>query len=174
MLDGCSVDTTMGFTALDGLVMGTRCGTLDAGVVLYLLQQKHLSAQEVEHLLYEKSGLLGVSGVSSDMRTLLSSKDPHANEAIELFVFRIVREIGALAASLGGLDGIVFTAGIGEHSPKIRIAVCQGLRWLGVALGAAKRPFGTTLISTPESRIEVHVIPTDEEAMIAHHTLETL
>ena len=169
-----SVETIMGFTALDGLVMGTRCGTLDAGVVLYLLQQKHMSVQEVEHLLYEKSGLLGMSGLSSDMRTLLASQDPRAKEAIELFVFRIVREICALAASLGGLDGIVFTAGIGEHSPEIRIAVCQGLRWLGVALGPTRPPPGTTLISTPESLIEVHVIPTDEEAMIAHHTLETL
>ncbi len=138
MADGCSVETTMGFTALDGLVMGTRCGTLDAGVVLYLLQQKHLSAQEVEHLLYEKSGLLGVSGISSDMRTLLASKAPQAKEAIELFVYRIVREICALAASLGGLDAIVFTAGIGEHSPEIRIAVCKSLHWLGVALSTSQ------------------------------------
>jgi acetate kinase len=174
MADGSSVETTMGFTALDGLVMGTRCGTLDAGVVLYLLQEKHLSAQEVEHLLYEKSGLLGVSGLSSDMRTLLASKTSRAKEAIALFVYRIVREIGALAAALGGLDAIVFTAGIGEHSPEIRIAVCEGLRWLGVVLGPAKPPPGSTLISTPESLIEVHVIPTDEEAMIARHTVETL
>jgi acetate kinase len=174
MADGSSVETTMGFTALDGLVMGTRCGTLDAGVVLYLLQQKHLSAQDIEHLLYEKSGLLGVSGLSSDMRTLLASQAPQAKEAIALFVYRIVLDIGALAAALGGLDGLVFTAGIGEHSPEIRIAVCQGLRWLGVALGPAKPPPGTSLISTPESLIEVHVIPTDEEAMIARHTAETL
>ena len=164
----------MGFTALDGLVMGTRCGTLDAGVVLYLMQQKKLSAQDVEHLLYEKSGLLGVSGLSSDMRTLLASQASQAKEAIELFVYRIVREICALAASLGGIDAIIFTAGIGEHSPEIRIAVCEGLRWLGVALGPAKPPRGTTLISTPESLIEVHVVPTDEEAMIARHTMETL
>jgi len=174
MADGSSVETTMGFTALDGLVMGTRCGTLDAGVVLYLLQQKHLSAAEIEHLLYEKSGLLGVSGLSSDMRVLLASPAKRAKEAIELFVYRIVREIGALAASLGGLDGIVFTAGIGEHAPEIRIAVCDRLRWLGVALGPAKPPPGTTLISKPESRIEVHVIPTNEEAMIALHTVEAL
>ena len=172
--DGNSVETTMGFTALDGLVMGTRCGTLDAGVVLYLLQQKRLSASEVEHMLYEKSGLLGISGLSSDMRTLLASQDPQAKDAIELFVFRIVREICALAASLGGLDGLVFTAGIGEHSPEIRDSVCRGLGWLGVALDSAKPPPGTTCISTPESAIAVHVIPTDEEAMIAHHTVETL
>jgi acetate kinase len=174
MADGSSVETTMGFTALDGLVMGTRCGTLDAGVVLYLLQQKHLSAEKIEHLLYEKSGLLGVSGLSSDMRVLLASPASQAKEAIALFVYRIVLGIGALAAALRGLDGIVFTAGIGEHAPEIRIAVCKGLRWLGVMLGPGKPPPGTTLISTPESRIEVHVIPTDEEAMIAQHTLEAL
>jgi acetate kinase len=125
-------------------------------------------------MLYEKSGLLGVSGLSSDMRTLLASEDPHAKEAIELFVFRIVREICALAASLGGLDGLVFTAGIGEHSPEIRDSVCKGLHWLGVALGSDTPPPGTTCISTPKSAIAVHVIPTDEEAMIAQHTVETL
>ena len=174
MKDGLSVETTMGFTALDGLVMATRCGTLDAGVVLYLLEQKRLSVSEVQHLLYEKSGLLGVSGLSGDMRTLLASQEPQAKEAIELFVFRIVREICALTASLGGLDGIVFTAGIGEHSPEICASVCRGLRWLGVALNTAKPPPGNTCISTPESAIAVHVIPTDEEAMIAHHTVQTL
>ena len=121
MLDGQSVDTTMGFTALDGLVMGTRSGNLDPGVILYLEQERGLSAKQVETLLYEQSGLLGVSGgLASDMRTLLASDDPHAKEAIELFVYRIAREIGALTSSLGGLDGLVFTAGIGEHAPEIR------------------------------------------------------
>ena len=159
MRDGCSVDTTMGFTALDGLVMGTRCGTLDPGVVLYLLQQKQLSAAAIQHLLYDESGLLGVSGLSSDMRTLLASPEPHAKEAVDLFVFRIAREAGSMAASLGGLDGFVFTAGIGEHAPEIRAMVCDRLRWLGLGAG------GT---------VDVQVIPTDEETMIALHTLECL
>jgi acetate kinase len=172
--DGRSVETTMGFTALDGLVMGTRCGTIDPGVVLYLLQQKRLSAAEVEHLLYEQSGLLGVSGLSSDMRTLLASSNPHAKDAIELFVFRIARETCALAASLGGLDGLVFTAGIGEHSPAIRAAICERLRWLGVVHGPPMPDAGTSRISAPESKIEVHMVPTDEEAMIGRHTLETV
>jgi acetate kinase len=170
MLSGLSVDTTMSFTALDGLMMGTRCGAIDPGVLLYMLQQKNLSPADVEHLLYEKSGLLGVSGLSSDMRVLLASDLPHAREAVELFVFRIARETAALAASLGGLDGFVFTAGIGEHAPEIRAAVCERLRWLGVTTG----PEGGSLISAPDSRVEVHVIPTDEEAMIGQHTLETL
>jgi acetate kinase len=170
MLSGLSVDTTMSFTALDGLMMGTRCGAIDPGVLLYMLQQKNLSPADVEHLLYEKSGLLGVSGLSSDMRVLLASDLPHAREAVELFVFRIARETAALAASLGGLDGFVFTAGIGEHAPEIRAAVCERLRWLGVTTG----PEVGSLISAPDSRVEVHIIPTDEEATIGQHTLETL
>jgi acetate kinase len=170
MRDGCSQDTTMGFTALDGLVMGTRCGTLDAGVVLYMLQQERLSAHEVEHVLYERSGLLGVSGVSSDMRTLLASADPQAREAVELFAFRIGQETAAMAASLGGLDGFVFTGGIGEHATEARAIVCQRLHWLGVELDAAANAGGAGRISTPSSRVEVHVIPTDEEATIARHT----
>jgi acetate kinase len=161
MADGVSVDTTMGFTALDGLVMGTRCGTLDAGVVLYMLQEKGLSAAAVQHLLYSESGLLGVSGVSSDMRTLLASPDPHAREAVELFVFRIARETAALAASMGGLDGFIFTAGIGEHAAEVRAMVCERLAWLGVEPGG-------------DGPVAVHVIPTDEEKMIAIHTLECL
>ena len=161
MRDGRSVDTTMGFSALDGLVMGTRCGTLDAGVVLHLMQGHGLSAAEVQHLLYDESGLLGVSGLSSDMRILLGSQDPAAREAVELFVFRIARETAALAASMGGLDGFVFTAGIGEHAAEIRAMVCERLRWLGVAADGPG----------PAS---VHVIPTDEEMMIAMHTLECL
>jgi acetate kinase len=172
MRDGCSQDTTMGFTALDGLVMGTRCGTLDAGVVLYMLRQERLSAHEVEHVLYERSGLLGVSGVSSDMRTLLASADPQAREAVELFAFRIGQETAAMAASLGGLDGFVFTGGIGEHATEARAIVCQRLHWLGVELDAAANAGGAGRISTPSSRVEVHVIPTDEEATIARHTYD--
>jgi acetate kinase len=171
MRAGRSIDTTMTFTALDGLVMGTRCGAIDPGVLLYMLQQKNLSPHEVEQLLYEKSGLLGVSGLSSDMRMLLASDQPRAREAVDLFVFRVARETAALAASLGGLDGFVFTAGIGEHAPEIRAAVCERLRWLGVLPGTAT---AGSRISAPGSLVEVHVIPTDEEAMIGQHTLETL
>ncbi|HVJ55343.1 MAG TPA: acetate/propionate family kinase [Aliidongia sp.] len=171
---GRSIDTTMGFTALDGLVMGTRCGSIDPGVVLYLEQECGLMAAQVEDLLYRKSGLLGVSGIASDMRTLLASEDPHAREAVELFVFRIAREIGALTSSLGGLDGLVFTAGIGEHAPEIRALVCARLGWLGAVLDPDANARSAPVISTPESRIEVRVIPTDEEAMIARHTLNAI
>ena len=174
MRDGCSQDTTMGFTALDGLVMGTRCGTLDAGVVLYMLQQKGLDAHAVEHVLYERSGLLGISGVSSDMQVLLASADPRAREAVELFAFRVGQQTATMAASLGGLDGFVFTGGIGEHATEARARVCERLRWLGVELDAAANAgintSGAGRISTPGSRVEVHVIPTDEEATIARHT----
>lgn len=174
MRDGRSVDTTMGFTALDGLVMGTRSGNLDPGVVLYLEQQHGITAEDVETLLYSQSGLLGVSGISSDMRALLASADPRAREAIELFVFRIAREIGALAASMGGLDGIVFTAGIGEHAPEIRSLVAARLGWLGATMDDAANRRGDLLISTPESRIALYVVPTNEEAMIARHTLDII
>jgi acetate kinase len=168
--DGGSVDTTMGFTALDGLVMGTRCGDLDPGVILYLEQERGMDARAVEDLLYHRSGLLGVSGISSDMRVLLASSDPRAREAIDLFVFRIGREVGALASSLGGLDGLIFTAGIGENAAEIRAAVCARLAWLGVELDDAANRSCPGLISTVESRTEVWVVPTDEEAMIARHT----
>jgi len=172
MQNGRSVDTTMGFTALDGLVMGTRSGTLDPGVILYLQQERGLSVKQVETLLYEQSGLLGVSGgLASDMRTLLASDDPRAKEAIELFVYRIAREIGALTSTLGGLDGLVFTAGIGEHAPEIREMVCARLGWLAIALDAEANRRDATMISTSESRVIVRVIPTDEEAMIVRHTL---
>jgi acetate kinase len=176
MHDGRSVDTTMGFTALDGLVMGTRSGNLDPGVVLYLEQERGLTAKQVETLLYQQSGLLGVSGgIASDMRTLLDSPAVPAKEAVELFVYRIAREIGALTGSLGGLDGLVFSAGIGEHAPAIREMVCARLGWLGVALDqAANRQPKPALISAAESRIEVRVVPTDEEAMIARHTLDLI
>ena len=172
MQDCRSVDTTMGFTALDGLVMGTRCGTLDPGVVLYLLREKGMAAEAVEHMLYSESGLLGVSGVSSDMRTLLASTEPRAKNAIDLFVFRVARQTAALAASLGGLDGFVFTAGIGEHATEIQDAVSETLRWLGVTPG--RRAGQGARISAPDSRVEVLVIPTDEETMIGHHTLDVL
>ena len=175
MQAGRSVDTTMGFTALDGLVMGTRCGNLDPGVILYLERERGLTAKQITDLLYRRSGLLGVSGgIASDMRTLLASGDARAHDAIELFVFRMVREIGALASSLGGLDGIVFTAGIGEHAPAIREMVCARLAWLGVQLDPDANASNAALVSTPQSHIEVWVVATDEEAMIARHTLDMI
>jgi acetate kinase len=174
MRAGRSIDTTMGFTALDGLVMGTRCGTLDAGVVLYLQQEKGMSPADVQHLLYERSGLLGVSGISSDMRDLLGSEDEHAREAIELFVYRIAAEAGALASALGGVDDFVFTAGIGENAPEIRAQVCQRLAWLGIELDRDANARGAPVISTTDSRIKVRIIPTDEEHMIAIHTVDLI
>lgn len=167
--EGRSIDTTMGFTALDGLPMGTRCGALDPGVVLYLLQERSMAAAAIEDLLYHLSGLLGVSGISSDMRTLLASTDPRAHNAVELFVFRAVREIGALAASLGGLDALVFTAGIGEHAPEIRRHVCEGAAWLGVELDPEANKAGGPCLTRPASRVSAWVIPTDEDLMIARH-----
>jgi acetate kinase len=166
MQAGRSVDTTMGFTALDGLMMGTRCGTIDPGLVLYLQQQRGMTVQEVEDLLYHKSGLLGVSGRSSDMRELLNSRDPRAIEAIALFVLRIVRETGGLSAVMGGVDGLVFTAGIGEHAPQLRKDVCDRLQ---LPLDSKKNDHGLGKISAQDSPVEVWVIPTDEEAMIARH-----
>ncbi|CAM4310784.1 Acetate kinase [Novosphingobium lubricantis] len=170
MKAGESIDTTMGFTALDGLVMGSRCGSIDPGVLLYLFQQDGMDVASVESLLYRESGLLGVSGVSSDMRTLFESAEPAAKEAIDLFTYRVARESGALIASLGGLDGIVFTAGIGENSPEIRALVCERLSYLGIELDEAANRAGAPLISTAASRVAVRVIPTDEERMIARHT----
>ena len=172
--DGISVDTTMGFTALDGLVMGTRCGALDPGVILYLQQQAGLSIEAVQDLLYNRAGLLGVSGLSSDMRVLTASDDPQAKLAVDLFVFRIVREIGALAASMGGLDGLVFTAGIGENAPDIRARVIQRLAWMGAVLDPDANARGEGLISTGSSGLKVLVAPTDEETMIARHTLTAM
>lgn len=168
--NGQSRDTTMGFSALDGLVMGTRCGALDPGILIYLLRQGW-GADALEDLTYRRSGLLGVSGVSDDMRTLLSSTKTSAGEAIDLFVFRMVREIGALAASLGGLDGIVFTAGIGEHSPEIRKLVCDRLGWLGLELDESANGENRIRISTAKSRLACWVVPTDEELVIARHTI---
>jgi acetate kinase len=171
MRDGRSLDTTMGFTALDGLVMATRCGSLDPGAMLYLVQSRGMSADEVEDLLYHQSGLLGVSGLSGDMRDLAGGADPRAREAVDLFVHRIVGCAGGLIAGMGGLDGIVFTAGIGEHDPAVRAKVCAALSWLGLVLDdAANAGGGTARISAPGGLVEAWVIPTDEEAMIARHT----
>ena len=167
-----SIATTTGFSALDGLVMATRCGRLDPGVTLYLAAQGH-SLAEIEHMLYHQSGLLGVSGISGDIRILLASESPHAKEAIDLFTYHIACEAGTLTSALGGLDGLVFTAGIGEHAAPIRAAVCQRLSWLGLHLDATANAADAPCISTPDSRITVHVIPTNEEAMIARHTQST-
>ena len=174
MHGGRSVDTTMGFTALDGLVMGTRSGALDPGVLLHLQRQEGMSAAEVEDLLYRRSGLLGVSGISSDMRQLHASDDPRAAEAIELFVWRAAREAGALVSALGGLDGIVFTAGIGENDPAIRSAICARLAWTGLAIDETANRAGDPVISAPESRLTVRIVPTDEERMIALHSAALL
>jgi acetate kinase len=171
---GKSVASTMGFTALDGLPMGTRTGALDAGVVLYLMQQKGMTAKEIEDLLYKQSGLIGVSGVSNDMRVLLESSEPHAIEAVELFVYRIARELGSLAAAMGGIDALVFTAGIGEHSPQVRARVCAHAEWLGVVMDVEANDRGAQMISAMDSPVSVWVIPTDEEMMIAKHTREVL
>jgi acetate kinase len=165
-----SVATTMGFTPLDGLVMASRCGNLDPGVILYLMQEKGMTAQAVTDLLYHSSGLLGVSGISDDMRTLLASDDPHASEAVDLFAYRIGRELGSLAASLGGLDALVFTAGIGEHAGEIRRRVCEYAAWLGVELDHAANAAGRTWITTSASKASAWVIPTNEDLMIARHT----
>ena len=170
---GRSVDSTMGFTALDGLPMGTRCGTIDPGVLIYLMR-KGMDAGAIEKLLYNKSGLLGVSGISNDMRALLESRDPHAQEAVELFCFRIAKETGALAASMGGVDAVVFTAGIGERSAPVRARVGDKLAWMGVEIDAAANEANAAKISTPGSRLPVYVIPTDEERMIALHTRKVL
>jgi acetate kinase len=166
---GRSVATTMGFTALDGLMMGTRCGNLDPGVVLYLIRERGMTPDAVESMLYHDSGLRGVSGISSDMRALLASDDAAAKEAVALFVHRILRELGALAAVLGGLDALVFTAGIGEHAAAVRASVLQQARWLGLDLDAAANAGGGPCISPPGAAASAWVIPTDENLMIARH-----
>jgi acetate kinase len=171
---GRSVATTMGFTALDGLVMGTRCGALDPGVLLYLMDRHGMDARALERLLYHHSGLRGVSGGSSDMRELLARSDAPARAAVDLFVYRIDRELGSLAAALGGLDALVFTGGIGENAAPIRARVCGGARWLGLELDAAANARGGPCISAGESRVSAWVIPTDEELMIARHTRAVL
>jgi acetate kinase len=174
MRDGESVDTTMGLTALDGLVMGTRCGAIDPGVLLYLQQALKMSVSDVERLLYHESGLVGVSGISHDVRTLLASRDIRAAEALDLFTFRIAREASAMANSLGGLECLVFTGGIGEHASAVRSAVCTRLHWLGVELDAEANDLSKAQISSRESRVDIRIIPTDEELMIARHCLTLL
>lgn len=165
-----SVAHSMGFTALDGLVMGTRCGTLDAGVVLHLLGEHGIDTDSVTDLLYHQSGLLGLSGISHDMKTLLASDSPQAAEAIDVFVYRIRREVGALTALLGGLDALVLTGGIGEHAVPVRARICHDAAWLGVQLDEAANASHGPRISTAESAVSVWVIPTNEDRMIAHHT----
>lgn len=170
MLAGHSVASTMGFSALDGLPMGTRCGQLDPGVLLYLMQNRGMSAQEISDLLYKESGLKGLSGISNDMRTLEASKEPHAKQAIDYFVYRVKREIGALAAALEGLDAIVFTGGIGEHSVGVRQQILQSMSWLGIELDEHANQADQTIVSTAHSRVLCLRIPTNEEKMIARHT----
>ena len=169
-----SVANTMGFTAADGLPMGTRCGNLDPGVMLYLMDELKMDARAIEKLIYQQSGLLGVSGISSDMRTLEASGEPGANAAIDLYVYRIGRELGSLAAALGGLDALVFTAGIGENSPSLREHACRDAAWLGVELDATANQRGGPRITTAASRTSAWVIPTNEELMIARHTASLL
>lgn len=171
---GRSVATTMGFSTLDGAVMGTRCGSLDPGVLLYLMDRHGLSVNELRQLLYQESGLLAVSGVSSDMRELLASPDPRAAHAVDLFVYRVVREIGSLAAALGGVNALVFTGGIGENSAEIRRRIGSGCGWLGLQLDEQANTSGDRRISTATSAVAVWVLPTNEELMIAQQTLRLL
>ena len=170
LLGGKSVATTMGFTALDGLMMGTRPGAIDPGVILHLMDAHRMDARAIERLLYHESGLLGVSGVSSDMRTLLASSDPNAAFAIELFCYRATREIGSLAAALGGLDALVFTGGIGEHAAPIRATIVRNAAWLGLTLDDAANSLHGPRITTAGSAAAAYVLPTDEALMIARHT----
>ncbi len=174
MKDGKSVDSTLSFTALDGLCMGTRPGALDPGVVLYLFQNLKLSPKEVETILYKKSGLLGISGISNDMRDLLESKGASAKLAVDYFVYRAAKEIGALAAVLNGVDALVFTAGIGENSAEIRKRICEASAWLGVELDPEANARKGSRISTAQSKVSAWVIPTNEELMIARHTASLL
>jgi len=171
---GRSIASTMGFTALDGLPMGTRCGALDPGVMLFLMQERGMNVDAIEALIYKQSGLLGVSGVSNDMTVLLASSEPRAALAVDLFVHRIGRELGSLAAALGGLDAIVFTAGIGEHAAPVRERVCRKAAWLGIELDADANAAHGPRISTAASRTAAWVIPTNEEIVIARHTRAVL
>jgi acetate kinase len=165
-----SIATTMGFTAVEGLIMGTRCGSIDPGVLLYLMDEHKMDARALENMMYKKSGLLGVSGISGDMRLLRASKEPRAREAIDLFIYRIVREIGSLAAALGGLDGLVFTGGIGQHDAATRKEVVAGCAWLGAALDERANEDHEEEIEGISSRMRIWVLPTDEERVIARHT----
>jgi acetate kinase len=172
--EGRSVATTMGFTAVEGLVMGTRCGSIDPGVLIYLMDEHGMDARALESLIYKKCGLLGVSGISSDMRTLRASDDPRAREAIDLFIYRIVREIGSLAAAMGGIDGLVFTGGIGQRDAKTRREVAAGCAWLGAELDEARNGGDEGLISTESSKLPMWVVKTDEERVIARQTAAVL
>jgi acetate kinase len=172
--EGRSMASTMGFTAVDGLVMGTRCGSVDAGVILYLMDELKMDTRAIEDLIYKRSGLLGVSGISSDMRTLLASDDPRARFAVELFTYRIGRELGSMAAALEGIDALVFTGGIGERAALIRDRVCRHAAWLGLELDPGANQADGPCISKGGSRVSAWVIPTDEELMIARHTLDTV
>ena len=172
--DGRSIDTTMGLTPLDGLVMGTRCGTIDPGVLLYLQQHEKMSTEEVQHLLYHQSGLVGVSGISADMRTLLASREVAAREAVDLFTFRAAQQVAMMATTLGGLDCLVFTGGIGEHAQEIRGAIGERLGWLGVRIDAAANDDARERINDSSSAVDVFVIPTDEEMAIARHCAAVL
>jgi acetate kinase len=174
LAEGRSVASTMGFSALDGLPMGTRCGALDPGVILFLLEQRKMDVRALEKLLYNQSGLIGVSGISSDVRVLLDSRDPRARVALDLYVYRIGRELGSLAAALGGLDALVFTAGVGENSAKIREEVCRNAAWLGVELDTAANSKSGPCITNAGSRVAAWVVPTNEELMIARHTMRVL
>jgi acetate kinase len=168
--NGKSVDCTMGFTALDGLCMGTRPGALDPGIALYLAQSLGMSARDMETILYKKSGLLGISGISNDMRVLLESNEPEARLAVDYFVYRAAKEIGGLAAVLGGIDALVFTAGIGENSPEIRRRVCESSAWLGIEIDTEANAGKGPRVSSSRSKVSAWVIPTNEELMIARHT----
>jgi len=167
MRDGQSFDTTMGFTPLDGVMMGTRCGTIDPGILLYLQRERGMSAEELEQLLYRKSGLSGVSGVSGDMRTLLMRDDPRAAEAVDLFAFEVAKAVCAMALTLEGMECLVFTGGIGEHAAKVRALVCGRLRWLGAELDPPANDKAADLVSSAASSVEIRVIPTSEETTIA-------
>lgn len=167
---GRSIDSTMGLTALDGLPMGTRCGALDPGVPLYLMAEKGYDVEALQQLLYHDCGLRGISGISNDMRVLEASDDPKAKLALDYFVYRVNRELGALAAAMGGIDAVVLTAGIGERSPEIRARICAGAGWLGVRLDKEANLGAGPRITTADSRVSAWVIPTDEEKMIAIHT----
>ncbi len=170
--NGRSVASTMGFTAVDGLMMGTRCGALDPGVILYMIREHGMDVAAIEDVIYRQSGLLGVSGISSDMRALRASAEPAAREAIALFVYRIVRELGSLAAALGGIDVLVFSGGIGEHDSRTRAEVVEGSRWLGAVVDPERNARGENRISADDSAVSIWAIPTDEERLIARRTLE--
>lgn len=165
-----SMATSLGFSTIDGLLMGTRCGSVDPGLILHLMENKGMSVKDMTKLLYKESGLLGVSGISQDMRTLLASDKPEAQEAVDLFCYRIARELGALAATIGGIDALVFTGGIGEHAPEVRRRVCLQSDWLGIRLNPEANARNDLRIAAADSPVDVLVIPTNEEWMIAHHT----